>query len=349
MKKVVSFSGGRTSAYLCKVMIDEFGRDNVDFIYMDTGAEHPKTYEFIKKVDKYLGLDLVCLRGQFNQELGQGHTYKIINVDDLKCDLEVFSSLTKKYGTPTVTGAWCTSRMKEETHDKYCDDAYGKGNYQTWIGIRADEPKRVLGERLGIKWNQRGLDAYQLTITMQHLERSPVINGISDIYAEIQERVCITDSKNLKYMAEITDAEKQDVLEWWANARFKDYRLVKRKVKSKKQLYQKVFYWVCFDLEIDEHLGNCVFCVKKGPNKLALAARDEPELYNQFLGLIDNANPREDLTKKPPKEIMYRKKQSLIKIVSLYENHTRDEIAQTIRGMKSMDTGSCSESCEVFS
>jgi 3'-phosphoadenosine 5'-phosphosulfate sulfotransferase (PAPS reductase)/FAD synthetase len=48
MKKVVSFSGGRTSAYLCKIMIDKFGKDNVDFIYMDTGAEHPKTYEFIK-------------------------------------------------------------------------------------------------------------------------------------------------------------------------------------------------------------------------------------------------------------------------------------------------------------
>lgn len=278
MKKVVSFSGGRTSAYLCKVMIDEFGRDNVDFIYMDTGAEHPKTYEFIKKVDKYLGLDLVCLRGQFNQERGQGHTYKIINVDDLKCDLESFDGYAKKYGTPTVAGASCTSRMKEETHDKYCNDTYGKGGYETWIGIRADEPRRLGG---------------------------------------VGKRV------DLRYMAEVTDAEKQDVLDWWKGQPF--------------------------DLEIDEHLGNCVFCVKKGPNKLALAARDEPELYGQFLGLIDNANPREDLVKKPPKEIMYRKNQSLIQIVSLYENHTRDEIAQTIRGMKSMDTGSCSESCEVFS
>tara|TARA_R110002033_G_scaffold167458_1_gene206605 strand:- start:304 stop:882 length:579 start_codon:yes stop_codon:yes gene_type:complete len=146
MKKVVSFSGGRTSAYLCKVMIDKFGRDNVDFIFMDTGAEHPKTYDFIRKVDKYLGLNLVCLRGQFNQELGQGHTYKIIDVNDLKCDLGVFSSLTKKYGTPTVTGAWCTSRMKEETHDKYCDDVYGKSGYETWIGIRADEPSRLIGK-----------------------------------------------------------------------------------------------------------------------------------------------------------------------------------------------------------
>ena len=278
MKKVVSFSGGRTSAYLCKVMIDKFGKDNVDFIYMDTGAEHFKTYEFIRKVDRFFGLNLVCLRGDFNQELGEGHKYKIVPIEDLKCDLYSFDGYAKKYGTPTVAGASCTSRMKEETHDKYCDDKYGKNNYQTWIGIRADEPKRLknIGKR-----------------------------------------------KDLRYMSEITSAEKQDVLDFW-----------------KRQP---------FDLEIDEHLGNCIFCVKKGANKLALAARDEPELYHDFLNMIDSANPRLDLTNKPPKEIMYRNKQSLIQIVSLYKNHSRQEIAQTIRGMKSMDTSSCSESCEVFS
>lgn len=37
MKKVVSFSGGRTSAYLCYLMKEMHG-DEVDFIYMDTGA-----------------------------------------------------------------------------------------------------------------------------------------------------------------------------------------------------------------------------------------------------------------------------------------------------------------------
>ena len=37
-----------------------------------------------------------------------------------------------------------------------------------------------------------------------------------------------------------------------------------------------------FDLKIPEHLGNCVFALKKGINKIALAARDEPELASNL-------------------------------------------------------------------
>ncbi len=277
MKKVVSFSGGRTSAYLCKVMIDTYGRDNVDFIYMDTGAEHPKTYEFIKNVNEFFGLELVCLRGNFDSPLGTGATFEVVSVDSIGCDLAPFKSYARKYGTPTVAGANCTSRMKEETHDKYCNEKYGKKGYETWIGIRADEPRRLKG---------------------------------------VGKRI------DLRYMAEITDAEKPDVLAFWAKQ--------------------------SFDLEIEEHLGNCVFCVKKGANKIALAAREEPELYSQFLGLIDEANDREDLTKKPPKEVMYRNLQTITGIVDVYKDYSINEIRQTIRGMKSLDTGSCSESCEVF-
>ena len=112
MKKVVSFSGGRTSAYLCKVMIDKFGKDNVDFIFMDTGAEHPKTYEFIRKVNDEFGLNLVCLRGDFNQPLGKGHSYKIVSINDICGDLKPYKEMVNKYGTPTVASGWCTSRMK---------------------------------------------------------------------------------------------------------------------------------------------------------------------------------------------------------------------------------------------
>ncbi len=277
MKKVVSFSGGRTSAYLCYLMIEKFGLDNVDFIYMDTGAEHPKTYEFIRKVNDYLGLNLVCLRGSFNTPMGKGGVYSVVDVNDIGCDLKPFSSLCNKYGTPSVVGTWCTSRMKEETHDRYCNEKYGRKGYETWIGIRADEPRRLKG---------------------------------------VGKRV------DLRYMAEITDAEKQDVLDFW-----------------KKQP---------FDLEIDEYLGNCVFCIKKGANKLALAARDEPDLYSNWLEMISSAAEREDLPSKPPKCQMYRNRQTIIDIVEIYSDHSRDEIIETIRGMKSMESGSCSESCEVF-
>ena len=52
MKHVVSFSGGLTSAYLVHLKPD------ADYILMDTGAEHEKTYEFIKRVVKEWDINL---------------------------------------------------------------------------------------------------------------------------------------------------------------------------------------------------------------------------------------------------------------------------------------------------
>jgi len=276
IKKVVSFSGGRTSAYLCKLMIDTYGKENVDFIYMDTGAEHPKTYEFIKNVNEFLNLNLICLRGDFNQPLGKGHKYKVVNIASIKSDLSPFTEMVNKYGTPSISGKWCTSRMKEETHDKYCNDTYGKGGYQTWIGIRADEPKRLTG---------------------------------------------VGKRNDLRYMAEITDAEKKDVLEFWAGQPF--------------------------DLGVDEWLGNCVFCFKKSNLKLAAAQRDEPELYLKWLDMIDGAKERPE-QQRDSKHVMYRNKLTLPQLIATFDGSTGEEIKARIRGGKMIDTNSCSESCEVF-
>ena len=142
MKKVVSFSGGRTSAYLCKIMIEKFGRENVDFIYMDTGAEHEKTYSFIKNVNREFGLNLICLRGDFNLPLGKGVGYTVVDIESLKPDLAPFKAMLSKYGVPYIGGMFCTDRMKVKPFTKYCNDTYGKKNYETWLGIRADEPVR---------------------------------------------------------------------------------------------------------------------------------------------------------------------------------------------------------------
>ena len=273
MKKVVSFSGGRTSACLCKVMIDKFGRDNVYFIFMDTGAEHPKTYEFIRKVNDEFGLNLVCLRGDFSRPLGGGVYYNIVDINDIKQDLKPFEQMTSKYGIPYTGGMFCTDRMKLKPFKKYCDNTYGKKNYETWLGIRADEPKRL------------------------------------------------TPKPFIKYMAEITDAEKQDVLNYWSK--------------------------MPFDLNIDEWLGNCVFCPKKSNLKLAAAQRDEPKHYHDFILLLTSDSVRvDDNTGHYSK--MYRGKQSLQSLITTFDGSTGEEIKSRIRGSKMIDTNSCSESCEVF-
>ena len=271
-QKVVSFSGGRTSAYLSYLMKEMYA-DDAHFIFMDTGFEHPKTYEFIKKVNNEFKLNLICLRTDFDTPLGEGNKYKIVGIDGTRPDLKPFKDMMQKYGVPYLGGMFCTDRMKLVPFKKYCNEKYGKGNYETWLGIRADEPKRI---------NRRS---------------------------------------GFNYLADISDFEKDDILDFW---------------KSQS-----------FDLELPEYLGNCVFCPKKSNLKLAAAHRDEPLIYKEFVTELNSDSVRND-NKTGHWSKMYRGSQSLEQLIKTFDGLSDREIKTRIRGIKAEDTGSCSESCEIF-
>jgi len=268
---VVSFSGGRTSAYLCS-LIKKLHPEAV-FVFMDTGAEHPATYDFVRKCNDYFGLNLICLRTVVNMEHGVGVGYRVISIDEIGHDLQPWRDMCSKYSTPYVHGAFCTDRMKTTPCKKYLDDAYGMGNYHIWLGMRIDEPRRT------------------------------------------------KPREGYSYLADISDFEKQDVLDWWAK--------------------------MPFDLQIKEHLGNCVFCIKKGINKVALAAKDEPKLADKFIKMINMDDVRIVPSRTTANNAMYRQSMSLESIIDLYAEMPRDKLAKTVRS--TFETGSCSESCEAFS
>jgi len=274
MKHVVSFSGGRTSAYLVHLMEQKRKSEGLDvsYVFMDTGAEHPKTYEFIRNVVRNFGISLVCLRVDINQTLGVGNGYKVISIDEIGPDLAPWIGMLRKYGVPYQGGAFCTDRMKLTPFKKYCQENFGE--WVTWLGIRSDEPSRL------------------------------------------------THKQGIKYLAEISDFEKADILSWWGKQRF--------------------------DLGIDEWLGNCVFCMKKSNLKLAAAQRDEPGMYLQFLEVVTSDSVRTG-EKTGSYNQMYRGKKSLEQIIAAFDGSTGEEIKSRIRGARMNDSGSCSESCEVFS
>ncbi|MCW7764466.1 phosphoadenosine phosphosulfate reductase family protein [Photorhabdus luminescens] len=278
MINVVSFSGGRTSAYLVHLMEQrrKAGED-VRYVFMDTGCEHPLTYKFIREIVKFWDIPLVILQAEMNPELGASNGYTIWEPGDIQTRMPVlkpFTDMVKKYGTPYIGGAFCTDRLKLRPFRDYCNDHFGRGNYQTWIGIRADEPRRL------------------------------------------------TRKDGVSYLADISDFDKQDVLDFW-----------------KKQQ---------FDLQIPEHLGNCVFCIKKNSKKLGLACQDEPGLKKVFeLTCITGKHVR-DGHRKTSREIMYRGKMSLDGIARMYSNTDYQNLYQEMVAAKRFDAGSCSESCEIF-
>lgn len=83
--QVVSFSGGRTSAYLVHLMEQRrLSGEEVHYVYMDTGAEHRGTYEFIKKLAREWSINLICLRVKVNPELGKANSYSVHQENELR-------------------------------------------------------------------------------------------------------------------------------------------------------------------------------------------------------------------------------------------------------------------------
>jgi len=273
-KMICSFSGGRTSAYLVHLLEKKRISDgwDVEYVFMDTGAEHPKTYEFVRNVVEHYGIDLTVLKTKINKEMGVGPTYEVHSIDSIGWDLSIFNELTNKYGNPfNPGGGFCTDKLKTVTFQKYL-----KANHQdatTWIGIRVDEPRRLKSK------------------------------------------------KGIRYLAELSRMDKTDIMGWW------------------KQMP--------FDLELQEHLGNCVFCIKKGVNKIALAIKDEPKLAKEWSQMLETSRDR---SKDPEvsKLHIYRGKMSMDGIAKFYADIDRDWLHNSMNHAKRFETGSCSDSCEAF-
>lgn len=265
-KHIVSFSGGRTSAYLLNLFKDD---KNAVFIFCDTGAEHPNTYKFIKQCVKHFDIDLICLKTVVNPQKGVGVRYRVVNIDSIGWDLSMFADISKKYGAPfNPGGTHCTQHLKTIPFYKYCDDNFGKDNYITWLGIRIDEIRRL------------------------------------------------KPKKGVKYLAEISQMDKNGILGFWRD--------------------------MPFNLDLDEWLGNCVFCIKKPVNRVALATLSEPKLAKEFNQMLIDNDSNEDL-----KGAIYRGKVGLDGIAKLFDGYDKEKILSTTRIRRgcSAEQG---ESCEVF-
>ncbi len=230
MKKVVSFSFGRTSARLSVWAKRRF--PDCDIVSMDTTAEHDATYDFGRKCNDHFNLDITVLQTVFTKEMRVGNDYKIIEPSEMKCSLEVYRNMINKYGEPYIGGMFCNDRMKMVPYKKYCNEKYGRGNYKTILGIRIDEPARFLGKELHGELKKLGYYDYQDLIEIYTTLKYDGVRGLhgwlcipygknrtSKAYKAASKRLRNLD-ENIYYMAEFLDDEKQDVSDWWEEQEF---------------------------------------------------------------------------------------------------------------------------------
>lgn len=117
---VISFSGGRTSGYMLRRILDEGLQPDVFVIFADTGKERAETHDFIQScaVRWNVGIVRVERPGTFTQ------------------------LITDRKFLPNPVTRFCTQELKIRPMRDYML-LHGYEHWTNVVGIRADEPRRV--------------------------------------------------------------------------------------------------------------------------------------------------------------------------------------------------------------
>ena len=112
MRHVLSLSGGKDSAALAIYMRNKVA--GMEYIFSDTRKELPETYEYLERIEDYLGKRVTRL----NAELGFDHWY------------DVYGGMI-----PSNHRRWCTKMLKLKPFEEFVGD----DPVINYVGLRADE------------------------------------------------------------------------------------------------------------------------------------------------------------------------------------------------------------------
>lgn len=117
VRHIVLISGGKDSTALALYLKDKRPELELEYVFCDTHKELPETYEYLTRIEAYLGKPVTRLSSGLG-ERGFDHYLKV-------------------YGDylPAPNMRWCTKKMKIEPFENYVGD----DPVILYVGIRADE------------------------------------------------------------------------------------------------------------------------------------------------------------------------------------------------------------------
>lgn len=161
---LISFSGGRTSAYMTWCLLKKYeaiyfpehkmflGIERIGamiiiveilVVFANTSREEEETLIFINNCDKFFGFNTIWIEGVFNKESNVGTEHKIIDFKIAKRQGECYDEMMAVYGMPNQDFPHCTRELKTVPITKLVRSyGWSEGTYDTCIGYRIDEPKR---------------------------------------------------------------------------------------------------------------------------------------------------------------------------------------------------------------
>jgi 7-cyano-7-deazaguanine synthase in queuosine biosynthesis len=214
MKKLlISFSGGRTSAYMTDWLLKN-KRDEYDMIvvFANTGKEREETLEFVRECDTRMHFNTVWIEAETSQEVGVGIKARIVSFETANRTGAPFEQMIKKHGIPNRNKPACSRELKNRAIKAYAR-SIGWRKYYTAIGIRADEFDRMSDSRV------KDRIVYPL-ISMKYARREDVnafwMAQPFDLQLKSYEGNCdVCWKKSLRKLMTIAK-ERPELFEWWA-------------------------------------------------------------------------------------------------------------------------------------
>lgn len=128
MKRIINFSGGKSSALMT---ILEYNPETDYVVFCDTGREHPKTYKFINDFEAFENIPIIRLGSSdsFNNYLEKIKFKHLPNMMKRSCTVELKVKVSRRWARKNIGMA-----------------------YDNLLGFRYDEPQRVQKNKK--RWQQ---------------------------------------------------------------------------------------------------------------------------------------------------------------------------------------------------
>ena len=144
---VISFSGGRTSSYMLKKIVDAYGGrlpDSVSVIFANTGLERPETLEFVDTCSTAWSITVRWVEYDWDAP----HRTRVVDFATASRNGEPYAALIDRKGfVPNPTMRACTHFLKRDRIESFARHRLGLKRWHAVIGLRADEQRRVLRMR----------------------------------------------------------------------------------------------------------------------------------------------------------------------------------------------------------
>lgn len=142
---IVSFSGGRTSAYMLYRIILAHGGTlpgYIKVVFANTGKEHEATLRFVRDCERHWGVEIVWVEFDPDAE----HQTRIVTFETAARNGEPLADIIASRPTQHLfnpVSRYCSVTAKARRIQKWAFKWQGWQKWYSATGLRADEPKRV--------------------------------------------------------------------------------------------------------------------------------------------------------------------------------------------------------------